>query len=224
MKKIIAIAGLFLSAITFSPTSAHADGACDSVNPCGTYAVVNPAGVVTNIIVCQAIVCGGGTWAGQTVVLQVPTGPDNNAQGGYFSGQNSPNPVTYNSQTQTFTVPGPISTSVQGPTVSNSDGTISSQRFSATIQSSGTFHAPTSITDLNPIIPKSTTPVAGSVSDTQITKDTNGVVLSGITQSQTFSPGLSHDQMMYIINNNLSNYLIASNSESLIHLLFILGY
>jgi hypothetical protein len=61
--------------------------------------MLDPQGTVTNIIVCQASVCGGGTWAGQTVVPQVAPNPVTNdpyGTGGYWG--------TYDSTTKEFTV------------------------------------------------------------------------------------------------------------------------
>ena len=83
-----------------------------------TYAVVDENGLVTNIIVCDASVCGAnGIWsgimpndnplAGQRLILQVPansvTGEN---QGGYYNPQPKPGEpdmtVRYDSQAQEF--------------------------------------------------------------------------------------------------------------------------
>jgi hypothetical protein len=66
-----------------------------------TYAVLDSSGNVTNIIVCGAA-CAGGTFAGQTVVLQVAANPVTNANsGGIWYG---PGTTTYNNNTGAFTV------------------------------------------------------------------------------------------------------------------------
>jgi hypothetical protein len=103
MKKItnILLTTLVLTSVSFITSPAKADDQCTSANPCGTWAVVDSSGVVTNIIVCEERVCGSGTFAGMKVVLQVPPNPvTNQSQGGYLGTPN--NSVTYNEQTQVF--------------------------------------------------------------------------------------------------------------------------
>ena len=100
MKKSLAIALnlVVLSAVITSSPQAIASE-CSAGDPCGTWAMLDPQGVVTNIIVCQVSVCGGGTWAGQTVVPQVAPNPitnDTHGTGGYWG--------TYDSSTKEFTV------------------------------------------------------------------------------------------------------------------------
>jgi hypothetical protein len=56
-------------------------------------------GTITNNIVCQASVCGGGEWAGQRVVPQSAPNPvtnDTTGRGGYWG--------SYDEATKTFTV------------------------------------------------------------------------------------------------------------------------
>lgn len=87
-----------VSAVITSAPQAIANQ-CSPSDPCGTWAMLDPQGIVTNIIVCQASVCGGGTWAGQTVVPQVAPNPvtnDTTGTGGYWG--------TYDSGTKEFTV------------------------------------------------------------------------------------------------------------------------
>ena len=126
MKKKIAIALnlVILSAVITSVPQAIASE-CSPGDPCGTWAMLDSQGVVTNIIVCQASVCGGGTWAGQTVVPQVAPNPvTNQSQGGFWG--------TYDSSTKEFTVDrnGPNQTPAQTQTNSetrvetNSEGAV----------------------------------------------------------------------------------------------------
>jgi hypothetical protein len=130
MKKGIAIALnlVILSAVITSAPQAIASQ-CSSADPCGTWAMLDPQGVVTNIIVCQASVCGGGTWAGQTVVPQVAPNPvtnDTYGTGGYWG--------TYDSSTKEFTVdrngpnqtPAPTQTNSETRTATDSDGAVTS--------------------------------------------------------------------------------------------------
>jgi len=79
-------------------------GQCNASNPCGTWAVLDENSTVTNVIVCQSTVCGSGTFAGNSVVLQVSADTNGKPQGSVFV--NNPNPdqvVTYDSVTATFT-------------------------------------------------------------------------------------------------------------------------
>jgi hypothetical protein len=130
MKKKIAIALnlVILSAVITSAPQAIASE-CSPGDPCGTWAMLDSQGVVTNIIVCQASVCGGGTWAGQTVVPQVAANPvtnDTTGTGGYWG--------TYDSSTKEFTVDrsGPNQTPAQTQTntetrvETNSEGAVTS--------------------------------------------------------------------------------------------------
>ena len=130
MKKKISIALnlVILSAVITSAPQAIASQ-CSSADPCGTWAMLDPQGTVTNIIVCQASVCGGGTWAGQTVVPQVAPNPvtnDTTGTGGYWG--------TYDSSTKEFTVdrngpnqtPAPTQTNSETRTATDSDGAVTS--------------------------------------------------------------------------------------------------
>ena len=107
MKKTINIVLTALVLTGMSTVSAYAG------EDQATYAVVNSAGVVTNIIVCGPAVCGpNGSWGGvmpndtpfpgQKLVLQVPVNPvTGQSQGGYLG--TPENPVKYDSQAQVFT-------------------------------------------------------------------------------------------------------------------------
>jgi hypothetical protein len=130
MKKKIAIALnlVILSAVITSAPQAIASQ-CSPSDPCGTWAMLDPQGTVTNIIVCQASVCGGGTWAGQTVVPQVAPNPvtnDTTGTGGYWG--------TYDSSTKEFTVdrngpnqtPASTQTNSETRTETNTDGAVAS--------------------------------------------------------------------------------------------------
>jgi hypothetical protein len=87
-KKVFILVSLLLATCIsiVSPSQANASD-CSPENPCGTWAVVDNSGTVTNIIVCQASVCGSGEFAGQKVVLQVtPDQQSGQSKGGYFGG------------------------------------------------------------------------------------------------------------------------------------------
>jgi hypothetical protein len=105
--KLISIVVGVLSISVLSFTEAHAE---DS-----TYAVVNSSGVVTNVIVCSAAVCGpSGSWGGKmpndtqcpgcSLVLQVAANPTTGEyQGAIFPSADSGKQLTYNSGTFTLT-------------------------------------------------------------------------------------------------------------------------
>ena len=120
------LTALMTAVITSSPP---AIAQCTASDPCGTWAMLDPQGTVTNIIVCQASVCGGGTWAGQTVVPQVAPNPvtnDTYGTGGYWG--------TYDSNTREFTVdrngpnqtPASTQTNSETRTATDPDGAVTS--------------------------------------------------------------------------------------------------
>ena len=96
-KASLIIIGLISSLISVVGISS-ANAECNASDPCGTWAMLDTQGVVTNVIVCQASVCGGGTWAGQTVVPQVAPNPvthDTTGQGSYIGNKETGTTVTY---------------------------------------------------------------------------------------------------------------------------------
>jgi hypothetical protein len=197
--------------------------------PAGTYAVLNSNNEVTNIIVCTAAVCGGGTFAGNRVVLQVPTDPNGTGapQGGYFAGNNSPNPVTYNPQNNTFNIPfagGVLQAPSQPSIVTNADGTKTTIRLEATVGKDGLLQAPTSITGPSAQITLGGRTNSAGVSADAVTTDGEGKVLLTINQSTTLIPGLSQEQVIFLLANDMTNILLSANAVSLTHMLFALGY
>jgi len=144
MKKGIAIALnlVILSAVITSAPQAIASQ-CSSADPCGTWAMLDPQGVITNVIVCQASVCGGGIWDGQTVVPQLAANPvthDTTGIGSHWG--------TYDSNTKEFTVdrngpnqtPASTQTNSGTRTETNSDGAVTS---TTTIEATTPFVAKT---------------------------------------------------------------------------------
>ena len=97
MKKNLLVFTILISMLSVVNVS-QANANCTAENPCGTWAMLDSQGVVTNVIVCQASVCGGGTWAGQTVVPQVAPNPvthDTTGQGSYIGNKETGTTVTY---------------------------------------------------------------------------------------------------------------------------------
>jgi len=92
LKKLIYIYCLIISTSISAFIFVSPANACSLENPCNTYAEVNSSGLVTNVIVCQASVCGNtGEWAGKnpsngnSLVPQIAADPTNGEnRGGYF--------------------------------------------------------------------------------------------------------------------------------------------
>ena len=109
IKSVLGALALIATSVFISVVPAQA-GECSAEDPCHTYAMVNDAGVVTNIIVCQPSVCGSGVWAGSRVVLQVVANPETHQnQGGVFGGtENKDKVVTESNGTFTITNKNPV--------------------------------------------------------------------------------------------------------------------
>jgi len=109
IKSVLGAIALVATSMFVSVTPVQA-GECSAADPCHTYAMVNDAGVVTNIIVCQPSVCGSGVWAGSRVVLQVVANPETHKnQGGVFGGvDNKDKTVTESNGTFTITNNNPV--------------------------------------------------------------------------------------------------------------------
>jgi hypothetical protein len=183
MKKIINILLATLLITGVSTTSAHAD------ENQATYAVVNSAGVVTNIIVCGPAVCGpngswGGTmpsdtpWAGQKLVLQVPVNSiTGQSLGGYIG--TLENPVKYDSQAQVFTQ----GSSTAPASVTRSE-TIDTTTITATIQSNTVTFGPNNVVNnqmqFTPVI----TPTTGATISASQTNGETRTVTRVITNSK----------------------------------------
>jgi hypothetical protein len=96
-KASLIVIGLISSLISVVGISS-ANAECSASDPCGTWAMLDTQGIVTNVIVCQASVCGGGEWAGQRVVPQVAPNPvthDTTGQGSYIGNKETGTTVTY---------------------------------------------------------------------------------------------------------------------------------
>lgn len=90
-KTLILVSILLGTSMSFISSSQANAGECNANDPCGVWAMLDSQGVVTNTIVCQASVCGSGTWAGQTVIPQVAPNPethDTTGRGGMMDSGN----------------------------------------------------------------------------------------------------------------------------------------
>ena len=104
MKKRLLVFVMLASMVSVVNVS-QAKANCSAENPCGTWAVLDNQGTVTNVIVCQASVCGGGTFAGQPVVPQIAPNSQTNdptGQGSFIGNKETGSTVTYSNGT--FTV------------------------------------------------------------------------------------------------------------------------
>jgi hypothetical protein len=107
MKKNLLVFTILISMFSVVNVS-QANANCSAENPCGTWAMLDSQGIVTNVIVCQPSVCGGGTWAGQTVVPQVAPNPvtnDPTGQGSFIGNKETGSSVTYSEGTFTINNP-----------------------------------------------------------------------------------------------------------------------
>ena len=101
-KVFLLISILIATSISIVGTSQANASDCNANDPCGTWAMLDSQGVVTNVIVCQASVCGSGTWAGQTVVPQVAPNPvthDTSGTGSYIGSIEQGTQVRYHNET-----------------------------------------------------------------------------------------------------------------------------
>jgi hypothetical protein len=125
MKKSLLVFAILISMLSVVNVSqVNANTNCTAENPCGTWAMLDNAGTVTNVIVCQPSVCGGGTFAGQTVVPQLPANPVTHDTQGVGSFLGTPEkPVTYtngrfNVDVEGFVAKENIETSLDNETIS----------------------------------------------------------------------------------------------------------
>jgi hypothetical protein len=129
-KKVFLLVSILMATSISIIGSSQANASdCSASDPCGTWAMLDTQGVVTNVIVCQASVCGGGTWAGQTVVPQVAPNPvtnDTTGQGSYIGNIENNTSVSYSNGTFTINENSTIYRSeTQNNTIDNSIETVS---------------------------------------------------------------------------------------------------
>lgn len=150
LKSTIGSILLVVGAFTSVSVPASYAGECSAEDPCHTYAMVDGNGVVTNIIVCQPSVCGGGTFAGSRVVPQVAANPvTHQNQGGYLANPDS-TPVRESNGRFTITNDGP--TGVANVTENETTRTIVSSTFEPGVQNSFTFNDTVGSSDGRPVM------------------------------------------------------------------------
>jgi hypothetical protein len=207
MKKINVILSGVLLAASFSFVSiSPAQAACSAEDPCGTWAVVDDSGVVTNIIVCQPSVCGSGRFGGNKVVLQVPANPTTHtSQGGWRS--DPQRTVTYSDQTNQFSV----SSNIAPQPVTKTE-VVDSVTLSATVNSNvSTFNSNSVVNgrvEFTPVVDSAT---SATISATKVTPN------SVTKESVSFATPQTVEQIRASLTEELA--VLRSNLNKLIALL-----
>ena len=184
-KSIISSAILVVASVLFISVAPAQAGECSAEDPCHTYAMVNDAGVVTNIIVCQPSVCGSGTFAGSRVVPQVAANPETHQnQGGYLSNPGS-TPVTESNGRFTLTNDSPVVS--QNIVREETSNTVVQSEIGAGTQKSFTFNdtvgKPNGTPTMTNEAMKSST--SATLSATELTKSDTPTVIA--TETITFN-------------------------------------
>ena len=221
IKSIVASIALIFGALTFVSVPAYA-GECSAEDPCHTYAMVNDAGVVTNIIVCQPSVCGSGTFAGSRVVPQVAANPETHQnQGGYLSNPDSTPVVESNGRFILTNDNSTVTTSV----IQNETGrTVLSTSLEPGVQSSFTFNDTVGQTDGRPIMRTETmdNSIGATLTASEVIIETSTVVVGTVetstviveniipivTESITFTERKTEKQ----VEDALENFVILKRS------------
>lgn len=222
MKKYLLVFAILTSMLSVVNVS-QANADCTAENPCGTWAMLDSQGVVTNVIVCQPSVCGGGTWAGQTVVPQVAPNPVTNHTNGSFIGNaEQGTEVKYSDGTFTITESATItktSTEVnEGTTTVSTVSVPVSQRsfaYEDTVNKSNKNDIEMSSLIFNENIP-TTLKVTEQTIDT--IDEENKIWYSVIQESVNFNERKNQNEIVEVVNNNGLNLLL-SKIQTLISLL-----
>jgi hypothetical protein len=194
IKSVLGALALIATSVFISVVPAQA-GECSAEDPCHTYAMVNDAGVVTNIIVCQPSVCGSGVWAGSRVVLQVVANPDTHLnQGGIFGGtDNKDKIVTESNGTFTITNNNPVIKQEVIKETPNSGVQLEAKIGPGTQQSftvADTAHTAGQITLHDEAIKQN---VSATLTASEVNIETSTVVISTVEKSIEIQPGIVID-------------------------------
>jgi len=222
MKKYLLVFAILTSMFSVVNVS-QANANCTAENPCGTWAMLDSQGVVTNVIVCQASVCGGGTWAGQTVVPQIAPNPVTNHTNGSFIGNpEQGTEVKYSDGTFTITENTTLtktSTEVgtETTTVSKVEIPVSQRSFTYedTINKSNKNDI-----EMDSLIFNENNPTILTVTETTIdtVDEENNIWYKAKQESVTFNERKNENEIIETINNNSLNLLL-SKIQTLVSLL-----
>ena len=197
-------------------------GECSAADPCLTYAMLDSAGTVINIIVCQPSVCGSGIWDGRKVVPQVAATPEGKNQGGYYNPSGSGREVTHSNGTFTMNnnVAATVVDVVVNTTVDVVTNTTSTETSTVTVSKSAgnasTFSYEDTIGKPTSEISFNTLPLPNNTSATVSATDISSI--STTTESTTFEERKTAEEVSSIlIQRNLT--LLQSKISRLLALL-----
>jgi len=197
-------------------------GECSAADPCLTYAMLDSAGTVINIIVCQPSVCGSGIWDGRKVVPQVAATPEGQNQGGYYNPAGSGREVVHSNGTFTMNnnVPTTNADVVVNTTVDVVTNTTSTETSTVTVSKSAgnasTFSYEDTVGKSPSEISFTTLPLPNNTSATVSATDVSST--STTTESTTFEERKTAEEVSSIlIQRNLT--LLQSKISRLLALL-----
>jgi hypothetical protein len=213
MKKYLLVFVLITSMFSVINIS-QANANCTASDPCGTWAMLDNQGVVTNVIVCQASVCGGGTWSGQTVVPQVAPNPvtnDTSGQGSYIGNAENNTSVVYSGGTFTIYENSVIN---KNTTENNNDVTTTSEVSIPVSAKSFTYEDTVGKSygnvEMNPVVFNENVETVVKVTETNL--------INTISESSSFYQRKTTQEIEEVfVNNNLN--LLLSKIQTLISLL-----
>jgi len=211
MKKVLLVLAIIAGSITTvsSVSSANADG-CSPSDPCNSYAVVNSAGVVTGVLVCQPSVCGpNGAWAGKTpgdtpcpnciLALQVPATPQGQNNGAIVDPIGNKAPVIYDANKQTFSQQGTITSNASNQIVETTKTAVVVDNTNIQVNSSSVSFTPNKIDENNkPVVSNNINSFIVSNEQTVVLSDrtTNKQPVAIVTnQSETFQANVTAQQV-----------------------------
>jgi hypothetical protein len=213
MKKYLLVFAILTSMFSVVNVS-QANANCTAENPCGTWAMLDNQGVVTNVIVCQASVCGGGTWAGQTVVPQVAPNPvtnDTTEQGSYIGNAENNTNVVYSEGTFTIYENTIINKSI----VENNNEVVTTSQVSIPVSAKSFIYEDTigksyGNVEMNPVVFNENIETVVKVTETNL--------INTISESSSFYERKTTQEIEEVfVNNNLN--LLLSKIQTLISLL-----
>ena len=214
-KVIGTILGVISSSFVFIsvPEIANA-GECSAADPCLTYAMLDSAGTVINIIVCQPSVCGSGIWDGRKVVPQVAATPEGQNQGGYYNPAGSGREVVHSNGT--FTMNNNLPTTNVDVVTNTNNTETSTVVVSVSAGNKTTFSYEDTVGKSTSEISFNTLPLSNSTSATVSATDVSSN--STTTESTTFEERKTAEEVSSIfIQRNLT--LLQSKISRLLALL-----
>ena len=223
MKKNLLVFTILISMFSVINVS-QANANCTAGDPCGTWAMLDSQGVVTNVIVCQASVCGGGTWAGQTVVPQVAPNPVTNTThetGSYIGNSQDNSEVRYSDGT--FTISENINISKSVTETDNNTTTISKVEIPVSTRSftyEDTINKKYGEVEMNVVNFNENLPTTLKIIEISPTgvNEENNILYNTIQESTVFNERKNLSEITQDLSNNNLNLLL-SKIQTLVFLL-----